>query len=63
MLPVCYTLPLNAQVLADFLRLMLHRKEEEVQHVSSQIADLAQDILEVSKPKGACTNMCMLDSA
>lgn len=36
------------QVLADFLRLMHQRKEEEVQHVSSQIGDLAQDIQQVS---------------
>lgn len=36
-----------AQVLADFLRLMHQRKQDEVQHVNSQMAQLDQDIQQV----------------
>jgi hypothetical protein len=43
----------SLQVLADFLRLMHQRKEEEVQHVNSQICDLARDIQQV------CVCMCV----
>ncbi|KAF5833547.1 hypothetical protein DUNSADRAFT_10078 [Dunaliella salina] len=43
---------LETQVLADFLRLMHQRKEEEVQHVSSQISDLTQDIQQLEAHLG-----------
>lgn len=58
-MPLTYVSPPTTmpQVLADFLRLMHQRKEEEVQHVNSQICDVTQDIQLVR----VCVCLCVLN--